>query len=81
MRRERGSSWLSRKDTEAPDPCDRLHDLEVYSRLVEITGELTQMSNRCWSISSKAALAASASMVRVVASGVYHRSLEDPASE
>jgi ribosomal protein S4 len=60
---------------ERPGAQQRLDDLQVYKRLINLVEELEQLSKRAWSLSSSTALMVAAVLVRRLASALYRASL------
>lgn len=54
---------------------DRIDDLAVYKRLIELEEELKALADRAWGVASSTALRAAAVIVRRLASAVYRASL------
>ena len=55
---------------------ERLDDLTVYIRLLNLTEELECLSNRCWSLASETALKVVARAIRSTASAIFKASLD-----
>jgi hypothetical protein len=51
----------------------RLDDLVVYRRLIQFHEELDDLSKRCWSVASAAALEVAKVMIRLIASAVWQQ--------
>jgi hypothetical protein len=56
---------------EGPSGIERLDDLEVYRYLVVIAAEVQDRASRCWSRTAATTLAAAATVLRRLASGLY----------
>jgi hypothetical protein len=48
-----------------------LSDLDVYARLVNLSRELEEVSEQCWSVAGSTALKAAAKVIRALASGFF----------
>jgi hypothetical protein len=54
---------------------DRLNDLQVYRKLLELSQDTGTLSQQCWSLVGSTALAAASVLLRSLASGVYRQGL------
>lgn len=56
---------------------DRLSDPEAYRLLIRLAETTRRHSRRCWSTAAATALAAAASVLRLLASGLYRANIGD----